>query len=68
IAKRGITVDIQRFFPTITKVEFVETFLTPKRQETPKKTSTKKKPTKKKQSKKKPAMKKAAKKGGRQKK
>ena len=37
LAKRGIATDIQRFFPTITKVEFVETFESPKTTDTPKK-------------------------------
>lgn len=42
IAKRGITLDMQRFFPAITKIEFVETYLAPKKQEAPKKPSAKK--------------------------
>lgn len=47
LAKRGVATDIQRFFPTITKVEFVETFKSPKATEPQKETSTKKKQTKK---------------------
>lgn len=30
LAKRGIATDIQRFFPKIMKVEFIETFISPK--------------------------------------
>jgi peptidylprolyl isomerase len=47
LAKRGIATDLQRFFPTITKVEFTETFKSPKTTEPQKETSSKKKPTKK---------------------
>ncbi len=47
LAKRGVATDIQRFLPTITKVEFTETFKSPKTIEPQKETSTKKKQTKK---------------------
>jgi len=42
LAKRGIATDIQRFFPTITKIEFTETFKSPKTTEPKKEKSTKK--------------------------
>lgn len=42
LAKRGIATDIQRFFPKITKIEFVETFKSPKVTETIKETTKKK--------------------------
>jgi len=42
LAKRGIAADTQRFFSTITKVEFVETFQSPKAAEKPKETPEKK--------------------------
>jgi len=45
LAKRGVVTDIQRFFPKITKIEFVETFKSPKATDTIKET-TKKKRTK----------------------
>ncbi|MDH5448146.1 MAG: peptidylprolyl isomerase [Candidatus Bathyarchaeota archaeon] len=47
LAKRGVATDIQRFFLTITKVEFVETFKSLKATEPQKETLTKKKQTKK---------------------
>lgn len=43
LAKRGIATDIQRFFPAIVKVEFVETFISPKPPEAAKEKPTKKK-------------------------
>ncbi len=46
LAKRGIATDIQRFFPSTTKVEFIESFKNPKAAETPKKPSRKKKQAK----------------------
>lgn len=58
IAKRGITTDIQRFFPAIKKIEFVETYLAPKKEEAPKKTSTKKTKAKRTSTKKTPTKKK----------
>lgn len=47
LAKRGIAADIQRFFPTITEVRFVETFKISKKTETPKGTADKKQKTRK---------------------
>jgi peptidylprolyl isomerase len=41
IAKRGISIDIQHFFPTINKLDFVETFLKPKKPVEAKKKTTK---------------------------
>jgi hypothetical protein len=61
LAKRGIAADIQRFFPKIAKLEFVETFMNPKAATT----TVKKKPTVKRQktkSKKRPPIKKTKKK------
>jgi len=46
LAKRGIATDIQRFFPTIIKIEFVETFKSSKTTETSKETFKKKQQTK----------------------
>jgi FKBP-type peptidyl-prolyl cis-trans isomerase 2 len=43
LAKRGIATDIQRFFPKITEVKFVEAFKSPKAAETAKKETLKKK-------------------------
>lgn len=43
LAKRGIATDMQRFFPAIVKVEFVETFISPKPPEAGKEKPTKKK-------------------------
>ncbi len=62
IAKRGITTDIQRFFPAIKKIEFVETYLAPKKEKAPKKTSTKKTKAKRTSTKKTPKKKPVAKK------
>lgn len=59
IAKRGISADIQNFFPKINKIEFLETFLTSKEPEKTKKISTKK--TKKASTKKPSSKKKSAK-------
>lgn len=42
LAKRGIAADVQRFFPKITSIKFVETFKSPKAAETPKETLEKK--------------------------
>jgi len=42
LAKRGIATDMQRFFPTNTKVDFVETFQNPKAVEAPKEAEEKK--------------------------
>lgn len=47
LAKRGIAADTQRFFPAITKIEFVETFKSPKAKEVPKEKSEKKQQAKK---------------------
>ncbi len=46
IAKKGIATDIQRFFTMITKVEFIETFESPKTAETAKEKTKKKQQTK----------------------
>ncbi|MCK4435790.1 hypothetical protein KAU87_03160, partial [Candidatus Bathyarchaeota archaeon] len=62
IAKRGITTDIQHFFPAIKKIEFVETYLAPKKEKAPKKTSTKKTKAKRTSTKKTPKKKPVAKK------
>jgi peptidylprolyl isomerase len=51
LSKRGIAVDIQRFFPTNTRVDFVETFKNPKPVEAPKKAEKKKPKTRAKQAK-----------------
>lgn len=47
LAKRGIATDIQRFFPKITTIKFLETFKSPKVTETPKEPLKKKRKTKK---------------------
>jgi len=47
LAKRGIATDIQRLFPKIIKIKFLETFKSPKVTETPKETLKKKRKTKK---------------------
>jgi peptidylprolyl isomerase len=40
VAKRGIVMDVQKFFPQITSVKFTETFKVEPKAETEKKTST----------------------------
>ena len=47
LAKRGIATDLQRFFPKITTIKFLETFKSPKVTETPKEPLKKKRKTKK---------------------
>jgi hypothetical protein len=40
VAKRGIVMDVQKFFPQITSVKFTETFKVEPKAETEKETST----------------------------